>query len=208
MESNQRPPGSAEIPYLLRPSFLAQREAASVALPTATTPQCPANQDSDHSSRFASRSTPSGNRTRSASFKGSRRDYAPERVSCGNRTRLASLEGWCLCRSAKGTVSKRKGRKSNPQGREARPDSGGVPSPVGLPFRSLKAPVGGIEPPIIGLTGRRLTVWPHRIMSVRTAGIEPAFSCSQGTRDARLPHVLILRAPSGSRTHTSAMARQ
>ena len=103
---------------------------------------------------------------------------------------------------------KRKERESNPQGREARPGSSGVPSPVGLPFRSLKAPVGGIEPPIIGLTGRRLTVWPHRIMSVRTAGIEPAFSCSQGTRDARLPHVLILRAPSGSRTHTSAMARQ
>ena len=25
------------------------------------------------------------------------------------------------------------------------------------------APVGGIEPPIFGLTGRRLTVWPHRI---------------------------------------------
>jgi hypothetical protein len=73
---------------------------------------------------------------------------------------------------------KRKERESNPQGREARPGSSGVPSPVGLPFRFLKAPVGGIEPPIIGLTGRRLTVWPHRIMSVRTAGIEPAFSCS------------------------------
>ena len=89
---------------------------------------------------------------------------------------------------------KRKGRESNPQGREARPGSSGVPSPVGLPFRFLKAPVGGIEPPIIGLTGRRLTVWPHRIMSVRTAGIEPAFSCSQGTRDARLPHILNLKS--------------
>ena len=61
-------------------------------------------------------------------------------------------------------VVKRKGRESNPQGREARPGSSGVPSPVGLPFRFLKAPVGGIEPPIIGLTGRRLTIWPHRIM--------------------------------------------
>ena len=105
-------------------------------------------------------------------------------------------------------VVKRKGRESNPQGREARPRSSGVPSPVGLPFRFLKAPVGGIEPPIIGLTGRRLTVWPHRIMSVRTAGFEPAISCTRSTRNARLSHVLNTRAPSGSRTRTSAMARR
>ena len=94
-------------------------------------------------------------------------------------------------------VVKRKGRESNPQGREARPGSSGVPSPVGLPFRSLKAPVGGIEPPIIGLTGRRLTVWPHRIMSVRTAGFEPAISCSRGTRNTRLSYVLNRERPAG-----------
>jgi hypothetical protein len=29
------------------------------------------------------------------------RSHSP-RVPCGNRTRLISLEGWCLCRSAKG----------------------------------------------------------------------------------------------------------
>ena len=58
---------------------------------------------------------------------------------------------------------KRKGRESNPQGREARPGSSGVPSPVGLPFR--KAAEAGIEP-----ASRRLTVaFPyqhrtHRIM--------------------------------------------
>ena len=55
-------------------------------------------------------STPSGNRTRSASFRGLRRDYAPEsdfrsgRVSCGNRTHLTGLEVRRLCRSAKDTV--------------------------------------------------------------------------------------------------------
>ena len=38
LESNQRPPGSAETFYRPRPSFLAHREAASVALPTATIP--------------------------------------------------------------------------------------------------------------------------------------------------------------------------
>ncbi len=52
-------------------------------------------------------------------------------------------------------------------------------------FRFGKAPVGGIEPPIIGLTGRRLTVRPHRIISVRTAGFEPAISCSRGTRNGQ-----------------------
>ncbi len=55
----------------------------------------------------------------------------------------------------------------------------------------LKAPVGGLEPPLVGLTGRCLTVWPHRINKVRTAGFEPAVSCSRGTRNARLSHVLI-----------------
>ncbi len=172
---------------------------------------------SEQGSRFSS--SPSGNRTRSASFKGSRRDYAPERVPCGSRTRLARLEAWSLCRSAKDTSCfKRKVRESNPQGREARPGSSGVPSPVGLTFR--KAAEAGIEP----ASGRVTTVCPyqhehHRIIhSVRMAGFEPAISCSRRTRNTRLSHTLKVlsvppleaetRAPSGSRTHTSAMARQ
>ncbi len=82
------------------------------------------------------------------------------RVPGGNRTRLSSLEGWCLCQSAKGTC-RRKGRESNPQGREARPASNGVPSPVGLPFR--KAAVAGIEPATWRLTGARpYQHRPHR----------------------------------------------
>ena len=62
---------------------------------------------------------------------------------CGNRTRLARLEAWSLCRSAKSTVCKRKERESNSQGREARPGSSGVPSPIGLPFRSHVQSCGG-----------------------------------------------------------------
>ena len=54
--------------------------------------------------------------------------------------------------------------------------------------------MGGVEPPIFGLTGRRLTVWPHRIISVRTVGFEPTISCSRGTRNARLSHVLNLES--------------
>ena len=130
---------------------------SQASLPTATIPQCSANQDSRRKSRFAIRSTPSGNRTRSASFKGSRRDYAPERVSCGSRTRLAGLEDRSLCRSAKDTSCfKRKVRESNPQGREARPGSSGVPSPVGLTFR--KAAEAGIEP----ASGRVTTACPYQ----------------------------------------------
>ena len=39
-------------------------------------------------------------------------------------------------------------------------EAAAVANRLALPF--LKAPVGGVEPPIFGLTGRRLTVWPHR----------------------------------------------
>ena len=48
------------------------------------------------------------------------------------------------------------------------------------PFKLREAPAEGLEPSLVSLTGSRLTVGPHRI----------------------------LQAPSGSRTHTSAMARQ
>ncbi len=53
----------------------------------------------------------------------------------------------------------------------------------------------------------------ERRRSVRTAGFEPAVSCSRSTRNARLSHVLKRphskpRAPSGNRTRTSASARQ
>ena len=55
------------------------------------------------------------------------------RVPCGNRTRLASLEGWCLCRSAKGT--KAEGERVGLSRLIARPLSGRLPSPIGLTFR-------------------------------------------------------------------------
>ena len=60
-----------------------------------------------------------------------------------------------------------------------------------------RLPVPAQDPPHHG-------VW----CSVRTVGLEPTISCAQSTRNTRLSHVLNPRAPSGSRTHTSAMARQ
>ena len=118
------------------------------------------------------------------------------RVPCGNRTRLASLEGWCLCRSAKGT--KAEGERIELSRLIARPRSGRLPSPVGLTFHS-EAPVAGLEP-AVGQTPRRLnrpipatnSGTPDR--KVRTAGFEPALSCSRSTRNTRLSYVLFKSA--------------
>ncbi len=66
----------------------------------------------------------------------------------------------------------------------------GVPSPVGLPFS--KAAVAGIEPASARLTAAH----PYQhgttasCLSVRTTGFEPAISCAQSRRNARLSHVL------------------
>lgn len=98
-----------------------------------------------------------------ASYLAVRRSRKIVKEHCGNRTRLSRLEAWRLCRSAKCTSCfKRKVRESNPQGREARPGSSGVPSPIGLTFR--KAAVAGFEPAIVSLTGSCLTIGPHRIV--------------------------------------------
>ena len=75
-----------------------------------------------------------------------------------------------------------------------------MPSPIGLPFHryppsnpqlsSARAPAEGFEPPIVALTGRRLTIRPHRSRnSVGMAGFEPAISCSRSRRISHaFPH--------------------
>jgi hypothetical protein len=57
------------------------------------------------------------------------------------------------------------------------------------------APAGGLEPPIVALTGRCLTIWPHRyheasiLDPVGMAGFEPAISCSRSRRiNQAFPH--------------------
>ena len=52
----------------------------------------------------------------------------------------------------------------------------------GIRTTSCEAPAGGVEPPIVALTGRRLTVRPHRYRTVGMAGFEPAISCSRSRR--------------------------
>jgi hypothetical protein len=56
------------------------------------------------------------------------------RVPCGSRTHLSGLEDQHLCHSAKGT--KAEGEGVEPSRLIARPFSGRLPSPIGLPFRS------------------------------------------------------------------------
>ena len=117
-------------------------------------------------------------------------------MPCGNRTRLASLEGWSLCRSAKGT--KAEGERVELSRLIARPLSGRLPSPLGLTFHN-EAPVAGLEP-AVGQTPRRLNrpipatnsgTPDHK---VRTAGFEPALSCARSTRNTRLSYVLPIKS--------------
>ena len=68
-----------------------------------------------------------------------------------------------------------------------------------------RAPAGGVEPPIVALTGRRLTVGPHRSkksieQTVRAAGFEPAISCSRSRRIDQAfprPERAIRKCPAG-----------
>ena len=153
-------------------------------------------------------------------------------MPCESRTRLSSLEGWRLCRSAKSTA-KRKERESNPQGLLLACFRDRCHRPLACP--SVEAAAAGIEPAKGRLTGACLYQHrPHRNRSqggrTRTCDLklpelarcqaslhsgkvgagrfEPPISCSRSTRVSRLPHTPIRTAPSGSRTRTSAMARQ
>ena len=100
-----------------------------------------------------SRSTPSGNRTRSAGFKGPRRVYAPERIELKEQAPAAGIE----------PATKR--------------------LTVALPYQHRT---------------HRNVKWRETDSNHRPPGYEPG----------ELPTAPSRKAPSGSRTHTSAMARQ
>ena len=114
-------------------------------------------------------------------------------VPCGSRTRLASLEGWDLCRSAKGTQGGRRGSRTPKAHRSSRPPlRGGARGPGAVANRLVlphQAAVAGIEPAIVSLTGSCLAVGPHR-NQVSVVGFEPTISCSRSTRNPRLSHTL------------------
>jgi hypothetical protein len=71
---------------------------------------------------------------------------------------------------------RRKERESNPQGAHAldRFRSGCRRRSAGPSVVASLAPVGGVEPPIVGLTGRRLTVGPHRNVTSQRGRIRTA----------------------------------
>ena len=136
-------------------------------------------------------------------------------MPCGSRTRLARLEAWNLCRSAKGTSRKAEGTnlRSVPGVEPARlrelvPVRAGchhghrlgMDAWIGpaCPSVSSRAAVAGIEPASLRLTAAcPYQHGPHRITKGRTAGFEPAISCSRRTRNAKLSHVLITERPVG-----------
>ena len=108
-------------------------------------------------------------------------------------------------------VSSAEGEGVEPSRLIARPLSKRLPSPIGLPFRFMFKSCGGRNRTCVRAVNSRLPVparVPPQSFQVRMAGFEPAISCSRSTRNARLSHTLRSRAPSGNRTHTSAMARQ
>ncbi len=110
--------------------------------------------------------------------------------------------------AARPRAHRRRERESNPQGLRSTVFKTAAVANRLVPPREAAA--AGVEPAIISLTGSCLTVRPHRNESVRAAGFEPALSCARGRRNSRLSHALMspIKAPSGSRTRTSAMARQ
>ena len=107
------------------------------------------------------------------------------------------------------SFSGRRGSRTLKAHRSTAFEAAAIANWLALPFSLSKAAAAGIEP----ASGRLTAAYPyqhgsHRIKSVRMAGFEPAISCSRSTRNTRLSHTLRSRAPSGSRTRTSAMARQ
>jgi hypothetical protein len=97
------------------------------------------------------------------------------------------LEGWHLCRSAKGTLFiKAEGEGVEPSRLIARRFSKPLPSPVGLPFR--KAAVTGIEPVSGRLTAACSYQHERHRKAVSVDRFELSISCSQGTRIRRLSH--------------------
>ena len=125
--------------------------------------------------------------------------YSHQRVPCGSRTHLASLEGWNLCRSAKGTYSGRRGSRTLKAHRSTVFETAAIAHWLALPQSC-----GGRNRTCVSTINSRLPVPaqdpPHQL--VRTAGFEPAISCSRGTRNAKLSHVLKKCAQPESNRHT------
>jgi hypothetical protein len=104
------------------------------------------------------------------------------------------LEGWDLCRSAKGTQGGRRGSRTPKAHRSSRPPlRGGARGPGAVANRLVlphQAAVAGIEP----APGRLTAAYPYQHGShrnqVSVVGFEPTISCSRRTRNPRLSHTL------------------
>jgi hypothetical protein len=103
-------------------------------------------------------------------------DPRSNQVPCGNRTRLASLEGWHLCRSAKGTTSCG-GRNRTCVG----VINSHLPVPARVPPQNQSARLESNQH-LRAPEARGLSISPTRRINERPAGIEPALPPWQGSR--------------------------
>ena len=88
----------------------------------------------------------------------------------------------------------RRGSRTLKAHRSAAFEAAAIANWLALPF--IKAAVAGIEPASCAVNSRLpvpARAPPHHA-SVRTAGFEPAISCSRSTRNTRLSHVLIIKS--------------
>ena len=118
------------------------------------------------------------------------------RVPCGNRTRLSSLEGWYLCRSAKGTFSF---LKAEAVGLEPTipilRDTCFRGRPLIQPDDFPSSSCGDRNRTCVVTVNSRLPVparTPPQGFPVSVVGFEPTFSCARGTRISMLSHTLII----------------
>ncbi len=126
------------------------------------------------------------------------------RVPCGSRTHLASLEGWHLCRSAKGTCSGRSESRTHKAHRSTVFETAAIANWLVLPKLRWQ------ESNLRRALNRRLPVPTQAPPQCESAQLDlnQRSPVPETGGIARLSHTPNAKAPSGSRTRTSAMARQ
>jgi hypothetical protein len=103
-------------------------------------------------------------------------------VLCENRTGLSSLEGWRLCRSAKSTLSGRRGSRTLKAHRSTVFETAAIASWLALPFKSC----GGRNRTCVGALNRRLSV-PARTPPQSSGRGFPCADCLSAQRESN-PH--------------------
>ena len=171
---------------------------SQASLPAATAPECCLQHCSMSSSGRRIRTSIAWFKARQPTV-----SRSPNQMKCPAGVEPACPAWKADAFAARPRARRRKERESNPQGSRST-FSNSCHRLLACPSVS-QAAAAGIEP------ANRVTELPYRIChtaSSQEVGFEPTISCSRSRRIPRLSHTLRSKAPSGSRTRTSAMARQ